>query len=83
MGIIQTIINRWKAKTPSFFTGLKRISVALIASATAVWTANSTMSLDLHPFILNICKYIIAMSVAMGVTAQLTQVDPSQQQKSN
>jgi uncharacterized protein (DUF697 family) len=83
MKLIETIISRWKAETPSFFNKLKKLAIALVGSATAVWTANSTMSLELSPFVLSICKYIIAMSVAMGVTAQLTQVDPSEQPKNN
>jgi hypothetical protein len=36
------------------------------------------MSLGLHEEVLTVCKYLIAISAAMGTTAQLTQVDPSQ-----
>ena len=77
MEILKTIKNRWCAETPNFFKGLQKIAVTLGSSATAVWVANDTMTLGLHPTILEVCKYLIAISAAMGVTAQLTQVQPS------
>lgn len=79
MGILKTIKERWCAKTPQFFKHVKRIMLAFGGSATAVWMANSSMGLDLHPFILDVCKYSIAISVASGVTAQLTQDNSNNQ----
>ena len=76
MSIIKTISKRWKAETPKFFKNLQKIAASLGASAAAVWTAQSSMTLELHPTILEICKYLIVFSAAMGGTAQLTQVDP-------
>lgn len=76
MSIIKTISKRWKAETPKFFKGLQKVAVSLGGSATAIWTAQTTMTLELHPTFLEICKYLIVFSAAMGGTAQLTQVDP-------
>jgi len=78
MEILKTILKRWSAETPNFFKGVKKLAITLGSSATAVWLANDTMSLGLHDEVLNVCKYLIAVAAAMGVTAQLTQVDPSQ-----
>lgn len=78
MVLYQTVKERWKSKTPKFFSGVKRMAVTLGSSATAVWVTNETMSLELHETILEVCKYIIAGSAAMGLTAQLTKVDNDQ-----
>lgn len=83
MKLLQTVIKRWCAETPNFFKGVKKLSITLGSSATAIWVANDTMSLGLHPTVLEVCKYLIAIAAAMGVTAQLTQVDPSQPPKTN
>jgi hypothetical protein len=72
MKLINDIMERWEAKTPEFFQKIKKFSLSLGVSATSVWVANETMSLDLHVVILEICKYIIAFASAMGFTAQLT-----------
>ena len=81
MKILQTIKNRWCAQTPNFFKGIQKFAISLGSSATAVWVANETMSLGLHSTVLEVCKYLIAISAAVGVTSQLTQVQPSDTQK--
>ena len=81
MEILKTIKNRWCAETPNFFKGLLKIAITLGSSATAVWVANNTMSLELHSTVLDVCRYLIAISAAMGVTSQLTQVQPNEPQK--
>ena len=75
MVVFQTIKERWKSETPKFFRGVKKTAITLGSSATAVWVTNESMSLELHENILQVCKYIIAASAAMGLTAQLTKVD--------
>jgi hypothetical protein len=72
MSIFKTIKERWCAKSPIFFQNLKKIMISVGTSATAIWMANESMNLELHPYILDTCKYIIAISVASGLTAQLT-----------
>lgn len=72
MEMLKTIKERWCAKTPLFFQNLKKLMVTLGSSATAVWVANETMNLALHPTVLDVCKYIIAIAAASGLTAQLT-----------
>lgn len=68
--------TRWKAESPKFFAKLKSAAVVVCASATAVWTANSTLNLELDDITLSICKYTIAFSAAVGLTSQLTMKNP-------
>lgn len=75
--MIQETKKRWCSKTPLYFQKIKKIALTLGASATAIWVANDTMSLELPEVFLNICKYLITASAGMGVTAQLTQVTTS------
>lgn len=75
MSIIKTIKNRWNSETPKFFRRIKKLSITLGSSATAVWTMNSSMDLGLDDSILEVSKYLIAFCAAMGLTAQLTRVD--------
>lgn len=83
MGILKTIKERWCSETPNFFIGVKKLAISVGSSATTVWMTNEAMGLGLHDDILSICKYIIAFSSAMGVTAQLTQVTPPSEQEEN
>lgn len=75
MSLLKVCIDRWKSETPSFFKGVKKIAVTLGSSATSIWLINESMSLNLHEDVLSVCKYLIAASAAMGVTAQFTKVD--------
>ena len=72
MEMLKTVKDRWCAKTPVFFQNVKKIMITLGSSASAVWMANESMNLQLHPTILEVCKYLIAVAVASGLTAQLT-----------
>lgn len=76
MEIINILKERWINETPKFFVGVKKIAISLGSSATAIWITNESMSLELHENILEVCKYIITFSTAMGLTAQLTQNTP-------
>lgn len=76
MSILKTIKDRWNSETPKFFRQIRKLVVALGSSATAVWIANSSMGLNLDDIVLNVCKYTITFCAAMGLTAQLTAVDP-------
>jgi hypothetical protein len=78
MGLIKTIKQRWSAESPAFFKGVKKFAVTLGTSATAIWTANSTMNLNLDLIVLSVCKYTIAATIGMGLTAQLTKTDNTQ-----
>lgn len=78
MSIFKTIKDRWNAESPVFFKGVKKIAITLGTSATAVWTANSTMNLQLNEVLLVVCKYTIAATIGMGLTAQLTKTDNTQ-----
>ena len=72
MSFFKTIKERWVAESPAFFKGVRKFAITLGSSATAIWTANSTMTLNLNETILTVCKYTIAATIGMGLTAQLT-----------
>lgn len=74
MSLIKTIVDRWNSETPKFFKGIKKLALTLGGSAMSLWALNNTMNLELDESILNVCKYFIVIAVAMGFTAQLTQV---------
>lgn len=76
MNILQTIKDRWNSETPKFFRKIRRLAITLGSSATAVWVANSSMGLNLDDIVLDVCKYTITCCAAMGLTSQLTAVDP-------
>lgn len=73
------LFTRWKAELPAFFSKLKKYSLAIAASATAIWTANSTLNLQLDEITLSVCKYIITFATAVGLTSQLTMKDKSKE----
>ena len=70
--MIQEIKDRWNAETPIFFVKVRKLALSVGTSATAVWLANQSMSLQLPDLLLTICKYSIAVCATMGLTAQLT-----------
>ena len=78
MKLLNTIKKRWDAETPAFFKGIKKLALSLGTSATAILLANQSLSLELDNEILTICKYAIAVCVAMGMTSQLTMVPPTE-----
>ena len=70
--VFSTIKERWKAETPIFFNGVKKLAVSIGTPCMAIWVANSSLTLDLPSILLTICKYSIAICASMGITAQLT-----------
>jgi len=72
---MKELISRWKAKTPVFWTGVKRIALTLAAGATAVWVLDASMTLGLSEWMLTLCKNIMAAGAAIGAMAQLTKED--------
>ena len=73
--------QRWSMESSPFFNKLKKLAVTVGGSATAVWVANSTMSLELHDTVLTVCKYTIAFCAAVGLTSKLTVKNPEQIQQ--
>ena len=78
MGLVKTLKHRWTSELPQFFKEVRKLSITLGTSATAIWTANSTMGLNLDALILTVCKYTIVATIGMGLTAQLTKTDNTQ-----
>ena len=72
---IMNLIGRFRAKTPAFWVKVRNIAASVFTGATAVWTANNEMGLNLDQIILSICKYLIAIGAAVGLTAQMTTED--------
>jgi len=72
---MKELINRLKAETPDFFKKVRSIAIYIASGATAAWTANSTMGLNLPETLLDVFKYIIVAAAFTGVTAQLTKTD--------
>lgn len=79
MSVLNTIVERWKAETPVFFKWVKKVALTLGTSCASVWVVNDIMNLELHHYILETCKYMIASAAAMGFTAQLTRVQKEQE----
>lgn len=77
MSVINVVVERIAAKTPVFFKKLRNLATTLGAAAGAVWGANSTMALALPDPMLTVCKYAIAVSVAVAAVSQLTKEDPT------
>lgn len=76
MKLLITLKERWNAETPAFFKGIKKIALSLGSSAMAVILANQSLSLELNDDILAVCKYVVTVCIAMGMTSQLTKVQP-------
>lgn len=70
--MLKELKDRLKAETPLFFLKLRALAIAIGSGATAMWVANSTMSLGLDPWILSVCKYSIAFCAAVGLSSSLT-----------
>ena len=79
MSVLNTVAERWKAETPDFFKGVKKVALTLGTSCASVWVVNDIMNLELHPYVLEVCKYTIAAAAAMGFTAQLTRIQKEQE----
>lgn len=58
-----------KEETPEFFKKLRGFAVSIVVGATALWVANKEMDLLLPEDIITVCKYIIAIGIATGLTA--------------
>lgn len=76
MKLLTTLKERWNTETPAFFKAIKKLALSLGSSAMAVILANQSLSLELDDNILTVCKYIVTACIAMGMTSQLTKIQP-------
>ncbi len=77
--MLKNLIERWKAETPILWVKVRSIAITLSASASAIWAANASMSLNLDHTILSICKYSILSGLIISAGAQLQKnPDPPQ-----
>jgi predicted permease len=77
MELLKTIKKRWNAETPAFFKGIKKLALTLGTPSMAIILANQSLSLELNDNILTVCKYIVTVCIAMGLTSQMTMVHPT------
>jgi len=77
MELLKTIKKRWNAETPAFFKGIKKLALSLGTPSMAIILANQSLSLELNDNILTVCKYIVTVCIAMGLTSQMTMVHPT------
>jgi hypothetical protein len=77
MELLKTIKKRWNAETPTFFKGIKKLALTLGTPSMAIILANQSLSLELNDNILTVCKYIVTVCIAMGLTSQMTMVHPT------
>ena len=77
MELLKTIKKRWNAETPAFFKGIKKLALSFGTPAMAIILANQSLSLELNDNILTVCKYIVTVCIAMGLTSQMTMVHPT------
>jgi predicted permease len=77
MELLKTIKKRWNAETPAFFKGIKKLALTLGTPSMAIILANQSLSLELNDNILTVCKYIVTVCIAMGLTSQMTMVPPT------
>ena len=72
---MKELVKRWKAELPQFWKNVRSIAITLGTSALAVITADATFTLTLPLAIIEVCKYIIAITAAIAGTAQFTKQD--------
>jgi len=69
------VLNRVKAKTPSFFKKVRKFAVILSVVATSIIGAQKSGEIDFPDFIYQISKYIAFMAATAAVIAQTTKED--------
>jgi len=66
------LIERFKAETPIFWKKVQRFMVIVGGIATAVWTINAQMGLNLDVHIVTVCKYVLVACAAVTLSSQFT-----------
>lgn len=72
---MKELIERYKSELPEFWKNVRKIAITIGTSALAVITADATFTLTLPLIIIEVCKYIVAITTAIAGTAQFTKVD--------
>ena len=75
MKIIQTVKNRWRASTPTFFKTILKIGLSISAIALAVHLAISTAGAMEPQWWLNVYPYLVGIPAGMAAVAKLTRED--------
>ena len=72
---ITTLWVRFISQTPRFWKKVQKIALSLGGSGTAVMVANNSLNLTIHPNVITVVSYIVAVSAAIACTAQFTKID--------
>lgn len=70
---LETLQNRWRAKTPIIFSRIIKIAVTLSASAIAIHTTCTNIGIDEPEWWLKAMPYLIGVGIGGGAVAKLTQ----------
>lgn len=74
---MKELAKRWNLEKPKFFKKLQNLAVLIGTMAASVWSVNSLMSLELDHWILQLCKYTLAICAAIAMTSQFPVKDVS------
>lgn len=74
---------RFWAKSPKFWSRVKRIAVSIGTAALAIILAERQWMLGIDPQIISICGYIVAACAGMGLSAQLTTTNTPTDEKTD
>lgn len=85
MGIViktlfQNLKERWKAETPKAFKTLRNITGTLAAMCAGAQTAISAVGIYADPFWTKLFAYVIGISAALAIYAQLKHIDDNGKQ---
>ena len=68
--------NRWTSETPIWFRTIRRLSIKLVGTATALLGASMYVpNFSLPPIIQSACTYIIVAGVTAGVISNTAKSD--------
>lgn len=74
--MIKEIFKRWGLESPSFFKKVMNIAIILVGVASALIGFDQVNPDVLHEDIIKASNYIIAIGLAIGITAKTTVKDP-------
>ena len=73
--VLKMIAKRIKSETPEFFKWIRVISIVLAGVSSLLIYINTTTDIYIPESLINISEYLVAFSISMGFTSQLTSVD--------
>ena len=71
---MKKLLDRWRAETPQVWKKVQSIALVISGTASAVWTVNASLGLNLDSYTLAFCKYAIFVGLILSTGAQLQKV---------